>query len=46
MENIQKFMNNDEDILIFVDGDDWLASSDVLTKLNNFYKLILSLIKM
>ena len=36
-KNIQKFMNNDEDILIFVDGDDWLASSDVLTKLNNFY---------
>ena len=36
-ENIQKFMNDDEEILVFVDGDDWLADSNVLTKLNDFY---------
>ena len=30
-------MDNDDDIILFVDGDDWLASSDVLTILNNFY---------
>jgi glycosyltransferase involved in cell wall biosynthesis len=31
------FMESDEDILIFVDGDDWLADDDVLFKLNEFY---------
>ena len=35
--NIQEFMENDEDILVFVDGDDWLANPDVLDKLNDFY---------
>tara|TARA_R110002012_G_scaffold64648_3_gene169842 strand:- start:842 stop:2452 length:1611 start_codon:yes stop_codon:yes gene_type:complete len=35
--NIQNFIDNDEDILVFVDGDDWLAESTVLSQLNNFY---------
>tara|TARA_R110000822_G_scaffold50816_6_gene132483 strand:+ start:652 stop:2262 length:1611 start_codon:yes stop_codon:yes gene_type:complete len=35
--NIQNFIDNDEDILVFVDGDDWLAESTVLTQLNDFY---------
>jgi hypothetical protein len=31
------FIDSDEDILVFVDGDDWLfAESTVLNKLNTF----------
>ena len=36
--NLVNFMTDDEDILVFVDGDDWLANSEVLSNLNNFYK--------
>ena len=36
-DHIIKFIDNDEDILLFVDGDDWLVDNDVLSKLNNFY---------
>ena len=36
-KNIIEFMENDEDILVFVDGDDWLFDENVLFKLNNFY---------
>ncbi len=35
--NLINFMTDDEDILVFVDGDDWLANSEVLSNLNNFY---------
>jgi len=35
--NIQNFIDDDEDILVFVDGDDWLAESTVLSQLNDFY---------
>ena len=35
--HIQKFMDNGEDILVFVDGDDWLYDDEVLYKLNQFY---------
>jgi len=35
--NIQWFMEDDEDILVFVDGDDWLANFKVLEQLNDFY---------
>lgn len=36
-KNIIDFINSDEDILVFVDGDDWLANDTVLEKLNQFY---------
>ena len=35
--NIKQFIDNDEDILVFVDGDDWLINDKVLENLNNFY---------
>ena len=35
--NLRNFLTNDEDILVFVDGDDWLAYPTVLESLNNFY---------
>ena len=35
-EKIDDFIEND-DIVVFIDGDDWLANSEVLTNLNNFY---------
>lgn len=35
--NIINFMKNDSDILVFVDGDDWLAYPSSLEKLNTFY---------
>lgn len=34
---VQSFMKDDEDILVFVDGDDWLYDDYVLEKLNDFY---------
>jgi len=34
---IQSFLNNINDILVFVDGDDWLYDESVLAKLNEFY---------
>lgn len=34
---IQSFMKDDEDVLVFVDGDDWLYDDYVLEKLNDFY---------
>jgi len=30
--------NDDEDIIVLIDGDDWLASSDVLEHVNNLYQ--------
>ncbi len=36
-KNIIEFMENDEDILVFVDGDDWLFDENVLSKLNDYY---------
>ena len=35
--HIQEFIKDDEDILVFVDGDDWLYDDYVLEKLNDFY---------
>lgn len=34
---ILDFVNYNEDILVFVDGDDWLFDDSVLQKLNDFY---------
>lgn len=31
------FLNNDDDIIIHLDGDDWLFDNDVLKNLNEFY---------
>lgn len=36
-ENIIKFIDIDEDILVFIDGDDWLIDEHVLDNLNKFY---------
>lgn len=36
-EHLYDFVDNDEEILIHLDGDDWLALPDVLEKLNEFY---------
>ena len=35
--NLQYFVKDDEDILVFVDGDDWLYDDYVLEQLNEFY---------
>ena len=35
--DILNFIDNDEDILIFVDGDDWLFENETLDKLNQYY---------
>ena len=35
--HIQNFIKDDEDILVFVDGDDWLYDDYVLEQLNDFY---------
>jgi len=35
--HIIEFMDNDSDILMFVDGDDWLIDEHVLQKLNDYY---------
>ena len=34
---LEDFFDNDEDILVYVDGDDWLAYPDTLEKMNDFY---------
>lgn len=34
---ISKICNNDDDIIVLVDGDDWLYSDDVLDYLNEIY---------
>ncbi len=31
------YMSNDDDIIVTLDGDDWLADNNVLTRLNNVY---------
>ena len=36
-KNLEHFFDDEEDILVFIDGDDWLPTSDVFSKLNNFY---------
>jgi len=36
-EVLDNFFDDGEDILTFIDGDDWLAYPDTLEKLNNFY---------
>jgi len=35
--HLYNFMKSDEDVLVFVDGDDWLYDETVLEKLNKFY---------
>ena len=39
MENLYNMINecDDDEIVVTVDGDDWLTSSNVLTKLNDIY---------
>lgn len=37
--HIQKFIKEDDDILVFVDGDDWLYADYVLKQLNEFYNI-------
>ena len=34
---IVDFIDNDDDILVFIDGDDWLYDNEVLEKLNDLY---------
>ena len=34
---IVEYIDSNEDIIVFVDGDDWLFDNDVLNKLNTFY---------
>lgn len=36
-KNLAHFFTNPEDILLFVDGDDWLPDPGVLQRLNDFY---------
>lgn len=36
-QHMQDFLTDNEDVLVFVDGDDWLYDDKVLTKLNDFY---------
>lgn len=36
-KNIMDFMKDSEEILIFIDGDDWLFDENVLYNLNDFY---------
>ena len=35
--HITNFMDSEDDILLFVDGDDWLINDKVLENLNNYY---------
>lgn len=37
-ENIKNFVKDTEDVLVFVDGDDWLFDENVLLNLKNFYE--------
>lgn len=34
---LENYLNNEQDIIIHLDGDDWLFDSEVLEKLNKFY---------
>jgi len=34
---LKEFIQDDNDILVFVDGDDWLSSDDVLFNMNEYY---------
>lgn len=36
-QNILDFVDDDNDVLVFVDGDDWLYDEQVLAKLKKFY---------
>ncbi len=36
-KSLEDFFDDGEDILVFIDGDDWLAYPDTLEKLNEFY---------
>ena len=36
-QNIGDFFDDDEEILVFVDGDDWFPYPNTLERLNNFY---------
>ncbi len=36
-KNIEHFFDDENDILVFIDGDDWLPTPDVFSKLNNYY---------
>ena len=36
-KNIEYFFDDGEDILVFIDGDDWLPYPNILEKLNQFY---------
>jgi glycosyltransferase involved in cell wall biosynthesis len=35
--HIQELMQGDDDVLVFVDGDDWLYDENVLANLNQYY---------
>ena len=37
--HMTEFMDSDDDILVFIDGDDWLVDDTVLEKLNNYYNM-------
>jgi glycosyltransferase involved in cell wall biosynthesis len=37
-KHMQDFIQDSDDVLVFVDGDDWLYDEKVLEKLNEFYK--------
>jgi len=34
---VQQYLDNNEDIVLHLDGDDWLIDENVLSNLNNFY---------
>lgn len=34
---LESYLTNDQDIIVHLDGDDWLFDTEVLEKLNNFY---------
>ena len=36
-KNLAHFFNDPEEILLFVDGDDWLSNAGVLEQVNEFY---------
>ena len=36
-KNLEHFFDDEEDILVFIDGDDWLPTPDVFSKVNDYY---------
>ena len=35
-KNVKQFIDSDDDIVVFVDGDDWLPYDNIFENLNNF----------